>query len=57
VRDGIRGGSSGGLLCAAVVAEIRAVRDLLLTVRADHGFTSTERYKRSFYLLIRIDGK
>jgi hypothetical protein len=52
---GIRADRSGnGLLGAAVVAEIGAVRDVPLTIYADHGFTSTEQYFAFLLLLIRI---
>src|SRR4029077_5630107 len=44
VFGGIYAGSAGyGLLGATVVAEIRTVRDVPLTIYANHGFTSTER--------------
>src|SRR5258708_8079367 len=56
-RDSVCGRSPRrGLLGAAVVPEIGTVRDFLLTICADHGFTSAGRCKRTFYChILMID--
>src|SRR4029077_536464 len=52
VFSGIYAGRAGrGLLGAAVVAEIRTIRDVPLTIYANHGFTSTERLQKLILLI------